>query len=84
MNLSLGFTLMLIGMVTVFVIMFLIIFIIQELIQLVNRFAPAKETADKSRNTNAQDVDALTMSIIADTVRQITGGSGTVKTVRKI
>ncbi len=84
MNLSLGLTLMLIGMVTVFVIMFLIILVIQGLISLVNRVAPQEEAAKKSGSAGTEAVDALTMSIIAGAVRQITGGKGQVKTVKKI
>lgn len=84
MNLSLGLTLMLIGMATVFVIMFLIILILRGLIHLVNAVAPAKEAAVKPGCDALQQVDSLTASIIAGAVKQITGGAGTVTTIRKI
>ncbi len=80
---ALGLTLMLIGMLTVFVIMFLIILIIQGLISVVNRVAP-EATAPKKQAAQAAAVDALTMSVIADAVRQITGGEGKVTSVEKI
>ncbi len=80
---ALGFTLMLIGMLTVFVIMFLIILIIQGLISVVNKVAP-EVVAPKKQPSQVAAVDALTMSIISDAVRQITGGEGKVTSVEKI
>ncbi len=78
---TLGLTLMFIGMLTVFVIMFLIILIIQGLISVVNRVAP-EVVAPKKQQTQA--VDQLTMDVITDAVRQITGGEGKVTSVEKI
>ncbi len=78
---TLGLTLMFIGMLTVFVIMFLIILIIQGLISVVNRVAPEVVASKKQQ---AQAVDQLTMAVITDAVRQITGGEGKVTSVEKI
>ena len=84
MDWTLGLTLMFIGMATVFVIMYLIIFILRGLIRLVNTVAPAKEAVAKPSFAAPQQVDALTASVIAGAVKQITGGAGTVETIRKI
>ncbi len=84
MDWTLGLTLMLIGMTTVFVIMYLIIFILRGLIRLVNVIAPAKEAVAKPSAAAPQQVDALAAIVIAGAVKQITGGAGTVKTIRKI
>jgi oxaloacetate decarboxylase gamma subunit len=81
---TLGLTIMLIGILTVFAIMFLIVYIIQGLIALVNRIAPEEPAPAKTRLRNAIAADALTMNIISDAVKQITGGRGKVKTVEKL
>lgn len=81
---TLGVTIMLIGILTVFAIMFLLVYIIQGLIVLVNRIAPEEPAPAKTRLQNTAVDDTLTMSIISDAVKQITGGRGTVRTVKKL
>ncbi len=85
-NISLGLTLMGVGMITVFVILLLVINLSKLLIIIVNKVAPeeAKQVKGKAASPVAKTVDDNTMSIISAAVAQITGGKGTVAKVERI
>lgn len=79
-DLSLGFYLMGIGMVTVFVILLIVIFGSKGLINILNRIVPA----DQPGVVSATLVDAGTKKIIEAAVSELTGGKGIVKNITKI
>lgn len=82
-SLSIGLTLMLIGMVTVFCILLLVIYTSKLLIILVNKFAPEEQTHAKAEK-KAVAVDGVTMDVIRATVSQLTGGKGSVASVERL
>ena len=85
-NLSLGLTLMGIGMLTVFVILLMVIYLSNALIAIVNRVCPEEEQPKKKAPVAAkpQTVDANVMAVIKATVNQLTGGKGVVTNVEKL
>lgn len=85
-NLSLGLTLMCIGMLTVFAILIIVINMSKVLISIVNKVCPEEETAKKSKSAAPQQapIDATVMSIINATVSQLTGGKGHVSKVERL
>ena len=83
-NISLGLTLMAIGMVTVFAILLIVINLSKLLIKIVNRVAPEEEVLHKKPAPQPASVDELTMEIIRAAVAQVTGGKGTVQSVEKL
>lgn len=70
-NLSNGFQLMLIGMVTVFIILTIVIYGSKLLIGIINRFSSAEPAAHEKGSSNGLD-----RSILDAAVAQITGGTG--------
>ena len=83
-NIGLGLELMVVGVVTVFIILMIIIQIGKWLIAAVNRWAPeAAETHRQPATQAAIPIDMQTMAIIKEAVKQITGGKGTVKAVKR-
>lgn len=83
-NLGIGFELMVVGMCTVFLILLIVIQGGKLLIRVVNRIAPEEMvSARKSVKAPAQ-IDATVMSILQETVKQLTGGKGHLESARKL
>lgn len=78
-NLSLGFQLMGIGMVTVFIILLVVIYGSGLLIKLINKIAP--EEAPKAKKTAESPAP---MAVLEAAVAQITGGKGHIINVTKL
>ncbi len=84
-NMTLGLTLMLIGMVTVFAILLIVINLSEALIKIVNKVAPeGDDLRRKAPEFEPTNVDALTMEIIRAAVADITAGKGTVGSVERL
>lgn len=79
---NIGITLMIVGMVTVFVVLIIIINLSKLLINIVNKVAPEEEAPKKAAPAAAISADVL--EVINKTVSQITGGKGVVANVSKI
>ena len=77
-NLQLGFLLMLVGMVTVFIILLIVIYGSQALISLINKIAPAEPV--KVVKSGQEDLNP----VFEAPVGQITGGKGRLVKVTKI
>lgn len=85
-NLGIGLQLMIVGMCTVFIILLIVIYGGKLLIGLVNMIAP-EEVAAAKKNVKAPTVptvDASTMAVLQEVVRQLTGGKGHVESARKL
>lgn len=80
-NLGLGFTLMGVGMITVFAILLIVIFGSTLLIKIINRIAPEAEVPAKKAD-NAQD--STVKAVLDAAVAQITGGKGRIVKVTKL
>ncbi|MBO5616137.1 MAG: OadG family protein [Prevotella sp.] len=80
---SIGITLMIVGMLTVFVVLLIIIYLSKLLIRIVNKVAPEEETKAKA-SVNVSTIPADVMEVLRQTVSQITGGKGTVSNVVKL
>lgn len=80
---SIGITLMIVGMLTVFVVLLIIIYLSKLLIRIVNKVAPEEETKAKA-SVNVSAIPADVMEVLRQTVSQITGGKGTVSNVVKL
>lgn len=76
--------LMIVGMCTVFAILLIVIFGGKLLINIVNRIAPEEVVAKKAAVVPAGAVDASTMAVLQEVVKQLTGGKGRVENARKI
>lgn len=75
-NLSIGLTLMAVGMGTVFLVLLIIIFLGNQLIKLVNKFALEEEKVaakPSQKGVNPRVAQAINLA-----VAQITGGKGKV------
>ncbi|MBQ5840017.1 MAG: OadG family protein [Bacteroidaceae bacterium] len=85
-NLGTGLQLMIVGMSTVFLILLIVINGGKLLIKLVNMIAPEEVAAAKKQvqAANPSQVDASTMAILQEVVKQITGGKGRVESAKKI
>jgi oxaloacetate decarboxylase gamma subunit len=84
MNITLGLSLMLIGMLTVSVIMLLIVYVIRLLTKAINMFAPEDNPVAHRPSASGMSVDSLTIDIISAAVADITGGRGSVRNVQKL
>lgn len=82
--LGIGLQLMIVGMCTVFAILLIVIFGGKLLINIVNRIAPEEVVAKKAAVVPAGAVDASTMAVLQEVVKQLTGGRGRVENARKI
>lgn len=82
-NIGLGLELMLIGMSSVFVILIIVILLGKLMIKVTNRFS-VEETAAAKPAAAASAISSETRSIIEATVRELTGGKGTVKEIVKL
>lgn len=74
---------MAVGMITVFIILTIVIQLSKWLILLVNKLAP-EETASHKKQLPSTILDAQTLAIIQETVKQVTGGKGQVKKVERL
>lgn len=85
-HLGLGLQLMIVGMLTVFTILLIVIWGGKLLITAVNKLAPEEELkpVKKQSPTPIQDIDATTMAVLEQVVSKITGGKGSVKSVKKV
>ncbi|MBO4907061.1 MAG: OadG family protein [Bacteroidaceae bacterium] len=86
-NINIGLELMAVGMATVFLILIIVIQLGKLLISMVNKFAPEEAVAPKKTAAVAQPaatVDAGTMAVLAEAVKQITGGKGKISKVTKL
>lgn len=85
-NLGIGLQLMIVGMATVFLILLIVIYGGKLLIKLVNMIAPEEVAAAKKQvqAANPSQVDASTIAILQEVVKQITGGKGRVESAKKI
>lgn len=87
-NLSIGFTLMIVGMVTVFAILLIVINLSKVLIWAVNTICPEEEVQKKKAPSAAvqpvAEIDATVMEVIKATVTKLTKGQGTVASVEKM
>lgn len=84
-NIAFGLQLMIVGMLTVFAILLIVIYGGKLLIMAVNKIAPEEEKKpQKAAAAPASKIDAATMAILQETVRQLTGGKGTVASAKKI
>lgn len=81
---EIGFTLMLVGMVTVFAVLLIIIYLSKGLIAIVNKIAPEEEVKHKQAPAAAQTISPEIMQVIQQAVNQVTGGKGTVANVEKL
>ncbi len=81
-NMTLGLTLMLIGMITVFAILLIVIYLSKLLIILINRYAPAPAPAAAAGSKDA--VSATVRRVVEATVERLTGGKGTVARIEKV
>lgn len=82
-NLSFGFLLMLVGMVTVFVILLIVIFGSKLLIKLINRIAPEQARAAVPAAASVGP-DATTEAILKEAVARITGGKGHITKITRL
>ena len=80
---EIGLTLMIVGMVTVFVVLLIIINLSKLLISIVNKVAPEEAVKHKTAPAAAAIPQEI-MAVISHTVSQVTGGKGTVAKVEKI
>ena len=80
---EIGLTLMIVGMVTVFVVLLIIINLSKLLISIVNKVAPEEAVKHKTAPAAAAIPQEI-MAVISQTVSQVTCGKGTVAKVEKI
>ena len=84
-NIGLGIQLRVVGMATVFLILSILISGGKLLIKFVNRVAPEEVVpAKKTASAAPATVDAGTMQVLQEVVRQLTGGKGHVASAKKI
>lgn len=84
-GISTGIELMIIGMFTVFAILLIVINLGKLLIKVVNAIAPEEQVAPKKAGAaKPVAIDATTMTILEQTVSQLTGGKGRVASAKKI
>lgn len=83
--LGIGLQLMIVGMCTVFVILLIVIFGGKLLINVVNKIAPEEvATAKKVVAAQTGTVDASTMAVLQEVVKQLTGGKGHLENAKRI
>ncbi len=84
-NIGFGLQLMVVGMATVFLILQIVVSGGKLLIKLVNKIAPEEVVAPKKAAAAAPaTIDAGTMAVLQEVVKQITGGKGHVASAKKI
>lgn len=75
-NIGLGLTLMLIGMITVFIILLIVINFSKLLIRIVNKVAPEETVQSPKSAPQRPTVDPTVTAIIQAAVNTLTGGKG--------
>lgn len=85
-HLGIGLQLLVVGMLTVFAILLIVIYGGKLLINVVNAIAPEEVASAKKKvaATTPSAVDASTMAILQEVVKQITGGKGRVESAKKV
>lgn len=81
-NLGLGLELMVVGMACVFLILIIVILLGKLMVVLTNRFSVKRPS--KTPAAAAAAVSSETRSIIEATVKELTGGKGTVTEIVKL
>ena len=80
-NLSLGFLLMLVGMVTVFAILLIVIYGSRLLISLLNKIVPAEQKTSPSSSSSSNQIPR---QVFEEAVFQLTGGKGHLTEITKL
>ena len=85
-HLGIGLQLLVVGMLTVFAILLIVIYGGKLLINVVNAIAPEEVASAKKKvaATTPSAVDAPTMAVLQEVVKQLTGGKGRVESARKV
>lgn len=83
-NLGIGLELMIVGMCTVFLILLIVIQGGKLLIRAVNKIAPEEVVPARKAAPSAAKIDPSVMSILQETVKQLTGGKGHLASAKKI
>jgi len=78
MDLSAAFTLLAIGMITVFVVLLLVVLVGNLLIYFVNRFLSPPDS------NSGSSISSKEVAVLAATVEAITQGQGTITKIEKI
>lgn len=83
---GIGLQLMIVGMLTVFAILLIVIFGGKLLIRVVNLVAPEEVASAKKTvaASNPGSVDASTMAVLQEVVKQLTAGKGRLESAKKI
>ena len=80
-NINEALSLLLVGMIMVFIILFLVVFIGNMVIQLTNRYVPV--TQKPVEGTNGKNINSKKLAVIASVVDLITQGHGRVDSIQK-
>jgi len=85
-NLAIGLQLLVVGMLTVFAILLIVINGGKLLIKVVNAIAPEEVAVAKKTVAQATPgaVDAPTMAVLQEVVKQLTGGKGRVESAKRV
>ena len=85
-NLAIGLQLLVVGMLTVFAILLIVINGGKLLIKVVNAIAPEEVAVAKKNVAQATPgaVDAPTMAVLQEVVKQLTGGKGRVESAKRV
>ena len=75
---------MVVGMSTVFLILLIVIWGGKLLIKAVNKIAPEEVVAPKKSAAAPSAVDGTTMAVLQQVVSQITGGKGSISSVKRL
>lgn len=83
---GIGLQLMIVGMLTVFAILLIVIFGGKLLIRVVNFIAPEEVVSAKKTvaASNPGAVDAPTMAVLQEVVKQLTAGKGRLESAKKV
>ncbi len=82
-SLSNAFSILIVGMATVFLILWLVVVIGNLIIRITNKWAPEPENKQKGGNSNTPDSGDRVAAIVA-AVEAITGGKGKVTKITKV
>lgn len=80
-EISLALTLLLIGMITVFLVLLLVVITGNLLIRIVNKYFPAEISDNPARGSG--EIDQSTIAAITAAVTTITGGKGKITKIEK-
>lgn len=82
-DVSFGFMLMAVGMITVFTILALVVGGGKLMILLINRYAPLVEVAVVPIENTGQSIESEKLAAITAAVESITGGQGRITEIKK-